>query len=125
MVERHNVIKKWETGFLDTPHCFQVQNGKYVWVLVTETQSEELVKTSAFYDGPVFTIDELLTNEKAISPDTYQMVCEFFAAIEDGCIEPYWINDSITLTICECGSESVYGPGTTHSSWCPKGKIEN
>ena len=35
-----------------------------------------------------------------------------------------WSNDGFVRLlkgfICECGAESVYGPGTIHTDWCPK-----
>jgi hypothetical protein len=121
-MERHNVVNKWETGFSApmASHCFQVENGKYVWVFVTPSQPEQLVKTSALYDGPVYTVQELIENERVASPDTYQTVCMFLNLLEEGAIKPYWTNNSLSIIKCECGSEKVYGNTAGHSSWCPK-----
>jgi hypothetical protein len=122
MTERHNVVRKWKTDFPEglAPHLYEVEGGKYAWVFVNTVQTDEHVRIATLYDGPVFTAEQLLDNEKTHSPDTYQMACEFFAAIDDEAILPYWQHDIAYEIKCECGSESTYGPNATHSDYCPK-----
>jgi len=122
MTERHNVVRKWKTDFGEglAPHLYELEEKKFVWVFIADNQTDEHIKIATLYDGPVYTTEQILDHEKTHSPNTYQMVCEFFAAIEDDIVLPYWRNDVAVKDKCECGSESVYGPSAGHSDWCPK-----
>jgi len=119
MTQRHNVVKKWETKFPEglAQHFFEVENKKFVWVFVTEKQTDQHIRSAYYYDGSVYTIEQLIKNEQKASPDSYQMVCEFVSAVEDKIVLPYWRADIKSLK-CECGSDACGSP--QHSDWCPK-----
>lgn len=119
-LNRHRIVAKWKTDFPNgmTPYFFKVEGEKFIWVFVRRSQTHDQIRLSAFYDGPVFKIEDILENEKNFSHN-YQMVSEFVSAVQDQTILPCWTNLT-AVEKCECGSESVYGPNTAHSSWCPK-----
>jgi hypothetical protein len=95
-------------------NLFELEGEKYVWIHSSFMVDMEGCK---FWMGGSFTKEQLLENEKQHSPQTYELICDFFKDLHKK--EPYWTREG-SVPACECGSEKTYGPGSPHSRWCPK-----